>query len=277
MVMHKIGIIGVGNMGLAIIQGAIRSQVFSPKDFLAYSRNKARQTQVENLLGIDFTESLEEIAHCEQIILATKPQDIMEVLSLLVKYIPDHSLIVSIAAGISLKTLKQSLKGKGKIIRVMPNTPISIGQGVSALAIGEGCDQKEIAIVQKLFSSMGKTLIVKEDLFDVVSALSGSGPAYLFYFVESLIDAAVRQGLEKHVAHDLIIGTFSGAMQLLENADLEIPLLRKMVTSPKGSTAEAIKVFDKNHIFEIVHHAISAAVLRNKELGESLLRTDEGF
>jgi pyrroline-5-carboxylate reductase len=265
---HKIGIIGIGNMGLAIIQGALCSKVFSPKDFLAYARNITRQTQVENLTGIDFAISLKEIASCEQIVLATKPHDIPEVLSLLKKHIAENRLIVSVAAGVTLESLKQHLGGKGHIIRVMPNTPIAICQGVSALAIGENCQKKDIDMVQKLFSALGTTLIVKEDVFDAVSALSGSGPAYFFYFIEALIDSAVKEGLEEREASDLIIGTCNGAIQLLKNSTHRVSTLRKMVTSPQGSTAEAIKVFDDSNVFEIVHKAVKAAISRNKKMGE---------
>jgi len=265
---YKIGIIGVGNMGLSIIQGALAYKVFTAKDFLALSRNKAKQAQVEKLTGIDFAKSIQEIANCEQIVIATKPQDIAETLTLLEKYINESSLIVSVAAGITLKRLKQYLKGKGNIIRVMPNTPIAIGRGVSALAIGDSCHEKEIALVQKLFSSMGMTLIVKEEIFDTISALSGSGPAYLFYFIESFIAAAVSEGLEKKAAYDLVISTCSGAMQLLKNSDHDVSFLRKKVTSPQGSTAEAIKVFDEEKLFEITHKAVKAAILRNREMGK---------
>lgn len=264
---YKIGIIGVGNMGLAIIQGALRSQVFSAKDVLAYSRNSTRQTLVKNLTGIDFAKSLQEIAHCAQIVIATKPQDIAPVLELLAKHIKENSLIVSIAAGVTLKRLKQYLRGRGHIVRVMPNTPVAICQGVSALAIGDRCLEEDIAQVQKLFSALGRTFIVQEAIFDTVSALSGSGPAYLFYLIEAMIDAAVKEGLEEGVACDLVISTCNGAMQLVNNSDQGVSALRKTVTSPQGSTAEAIKVFDENNVFAIIHRAIKSAILRNKELG----------
>ncbi|MFA6118994.1 MAG: pyrroline-5-carboxylate reductase [Parachlamydiales bacterium] len=266
--MRKIGLIGIGNMGLAMVRGALFSKVFTSNDFLAYSRNLIRQREVKDLTGIDFTKSLQEIANCKQIIIATKPQDIAEVLNLLEKHITNNSLIVSIAAGVTLKSLKKYLKGKGHIIRVMPNTPIEICQGVSALAIGEECNEKDICLVKSFFSAMGKTFIVKEDFFDIVSALFGSGPAYFFYFIESMIDAAVKEGLDKKVACDMVIGTFDGAMQLLKNSIQDVSSLRKMVTSPKGSTFEAIKVFDKSSFFEIIHNAVKAAISRNKELGE---------
>ncbi|MBT7461228.1 MAG: pyrroline-5-carboxylate reductase, partial [Waddliaceae bacterium] len=210
----KIGIIGVGNMGLAIISGAISSGVFTKDDIIAFEKNEVRQKHIESTIGICFASSLQDLARCELILMAVKPQDLEDVSKSLSEYILPETLVVSVAGGVTTETLQKYLSGKGHIIRVMPNTPVSVCSGVSALCIGDRCTEEDIKKTQKLFQSLGTTLVIKEDMFDAISALSGSGPAYFFYMIEALAASAIQRGFDEKTALNLVIETCYGAIKL---------------------------------------------------------------
>jgi pyrroline-5-carboxylate reductase len=265
----KIGVIGTGNMGSAIIYGALKSKVFTKNDILAYEINKDLQSHIEDSTGIQFTSYLKDLAHCDLIVIAVKPQDIKDLLNILGKYINEDSLIVSIAAGVALSSLKTHLNNKGHIIRAMPNTPVSICVGVTAICIDEKCSNIDISQVENLFNSLGTTIQIKENMFDSISALSGSGPAYFFYIIEALVKVAIQEGFDEKTALKLMIQTCSGAIKLLQSTDKSPEELLQKVMSPKGSTAEAIKIFEKEHMPQIIKNAIKSAIQRNKELGET--------
>lgn len=254
-------------MGSAIIYGVLKSKVFTKNDILAYEINKDLQSHIENSTNIQFTSSLKEISSCHLIVIAVKPQDIQDLLEKLREYIHPTSLIVSIAAGITLNSLKTHLNNKGHIIRVMPNTPVSICEGVTAICMDEKCSDTDILQVKNLFNSLGTTIQIKEEMFDSISALSGSGPAYFFYIIEALVKITIQEGFDKKTALKLITQTSSGAIKLLQSTNSSPEELLQKVMSSKGSTAEAIKVFEKEHMSQIIKNAITAAIQRNKEMG----------
>lgn len=263
----KLGIIGVGNMGSAIICGALNSGIFTKNEICAFEQNEERKLHIKETLGVEFVSSLGEISCCDSIIIAVKPKDTEKLLRELSGYIQPDTLIVSIVAGITIETLQKHLSNKGHVIRVMPNTPVFICSGVSALCLGENCNNEDLEAVQKIFRSLGTTILIKEDMFDVISALSGSGPAYFFYVIEALVASAVQRGFDENTALNLVLKTCEGASKLLETTRKPLKDLRQEVTSPGGSTAKAIDLFAKKGLPDIIDKAIEAAIQRNKEMG----------
>jgi pyrroline-5-carboxylate reductase len=201
------------------------------------------------------------------IILAVKPQSIDDVIDEIAGDITDKKTIVSIAAGITLKYLESRLKTK-RIIRVMPNTPALVQEGMSVMSLCGCLLEKEVSEVRGILSSIGKVLTLPEDLMNAVTALSGSGPAFIALFMEAMIKSGEGLGLSKLDASELALQTFLGTAKLLYSG-MSPENLRKMVTSPGGTTAAGLTVFENNHLDEIVADALEAARKRAEELGRN--------
>jgi len=203
----------------------------------------------------------------DTIILAVKPQDMEKVLDEVSVVISREKTVVSIAAGITLSYLSARLETK-KIVRIMSNTPALIQEGMSVMSMCECIQDKDIAVVKDIFMSIGRLLTLPEKYMDAVTALSGSGPAFFAYFTEATIEGATRMGLSRDDATTLAIQTLLGTARLLDTGMSPLKL-REMVTSPKGTTAAGLAVFDEKGLKEIAAAAISAATERAKELGKS--------
>ena len=211
--------------------------------------------------------SISEIGQsCDVIILAVKPQDFPDVLNELKLTIKEQTLVISIAAGKTIKFIENQLPSSTPVVRVMPNTPAQIGKGISAIATGSKVSRDALEIATALFSTTGEVVVLTEDKIDAVTSLSGSGPAYFFYFVEAMIKAGVELGLTSEIATKLAIETISGSAAMLKESNLDAATLRKNVTSPKGTTAAALKVFSDFDLEKIVSKAMSAAKNRAQEL-----------
>ncbi len=203
---------------------------------------------------------------CNVIFLAVKPQDLADVLNELKQTIQPETIVISIAAGKTIKFIEDQLQTNNPVIRAMPNTPAQIGKGISAIAAGAKVSGDELKIAIELFSTTGEVVVVTEDKIDAVTALSGSGPAYLFYFIEAMVKAGVELGLTDEIATKLAIETISGSAAMLKESNLDVATLRKNVTSPKGTTAAALEVFSNNDLENIIFKAMSAAKNRAQEL-----------
>lgn len=203
---------------------------------------------------------------CNVIFLAVKPQDLADVLNELKQTIQPETLVISIAAGKTIKFIEDQLQSNNSVIRAMPNTPAQIGKGISAIAAGTKVSGDELKIATELFSTTGEVVVVTEDKIDAVTALSGSGPAYFFYFIEAMVKAGVELGLTDEIATKLAIETISGSAAMLKESNLDAATLRKNVTSPKGTTAAALEVFTNNDLENIILKAMSAAKNRAQEL-----------
>ena len=203
---------------------------------------------------------------CNVIFLAVKPQDLADVLNELKQTIQPETVVISIAAGKTIKFIEDQLQTNNPVIRAMPNTPAQIGKGISAIAAGAKVSGDELKIAIELFSTTGEVVVVTEDKIDAVTALSGSGPAYFFYFIEAMVKAGVELGLTDEIATKLAIETISGSAAMLKESNLDAATLRKNVTSPKGTTAAALEVFSNNDLENIILKAMSAAKNRAQEL-----------
>lgn len=260
-----IGFIGGGNMAEAIIKGVRSQESRVRRDIIVSEPKEERRKYLEQSYGIKTTNSNKEVASsCNIIILAIKPQNMAEVLNEITDVITEEKTVVSIAAGITLSYLQSKLKTK-KLIRVMPNAPTIVQEGMSVMSLCECFSDKDIAIVRDIFMSIGKVLTLPEKYMNAVTALSGSGPAFIAFFIEAAIAAGEKMGLSKDHASELAIQTLIGTARLLDEG-MPPEKIREMVTSPGGTTAAGLKIFEEKGIKDIVYDAMLAAKKRAEEL-----------
>ncbi len=278
----RIGFIGSGNMAEAIIKGLISSGLASPARIIIADRQEARLVHMAGTYEVKVSNSNAEAARESDIIfIAVKPPDVPGVLREIAPEIDGEEsagpgrakLIISIAAGITTDDLLGALRDGGlsepfaPIIRAMPNIPVTIGQGMTVLVPGAGAEAQDVEKARRLFESVGRALpIDDEGLFDAVTAISGSGPAYFFYFMEALVRAGGKAGLSEDTAQALVLQTAAGAAAMALKSETGLAQLRRMVTSPGGTTEAALKVFDASGFEEIVEMAVKAAARRSREL-----------
>jgi len=264
---YDLGIIGAGNMAEAIVRGVTGSGVLPGERIVVSDPLVGRRELFTNALGVAAVADNAVPASCPRFLLAVKPQRMAEVLAEIAPVVQAQALVVSIAAGVATALLEKGLGGKGKIVRVMPNTPMLVGAGVSALAAGPRATEADLQWAEKLFAASGKTCIVQEALLDAVTAVSGSGPAYFFYLIEAMIDAGSAEGLPADLAAMLARQTCAGAARLLEASGEAPEALRAKVTSPGGTTQRAIETMEQAGVKEALVRAIRAAAQRSRELG----------
>jgi len=264
----KIAFIGGGKMGEAMLSAIIASGLSAPDNISVSDKNDARLKQLKQDFDIYITENnLEAVARGDIVILAIKPQNLAEVMAEIGGQFRTNQLVLSIVAGKGIDTLRQGLK-HNVIVRAMPNTPAQIGQGMTVWAATADVTKKQKASASSIFSAMGKELYVKDERYiDMATAISGSGPAYIFLFMESLINAALDIGLSQDIARELVLQTVSGSVEYARKSDKELAQLGEMVASPGGTTAEALKVFETGKFSELMKQAVAAAYNRAKQLG----------
>jgi pyrroline-5-carboxylate reductase len=260
-----LGFIGVGVMGSSIIKSLLMKSITSDQICIA-DKSPEKLEQIKSQYQVKVKEISTIAESCNVIFLAVKPQDLADVLTELKQTIQPETLVISIAAGKTIKFIEDQLQTNNPVIRAMPNTPAQIGKGISAIAVGAKASSDDLKIAMELFSTTGEVVVVSEDKIDAVTALSGSGPAYFFYFIEAMVKAGVELGLTDEIATKLAIETISGSAAMLKESNLDAATLRKNVTSPKGTTAAALEVFSDSDLENIILKAMSAAKNRAQEL-----------
>lgn len=269
MIGKTIGIIGAGQMAQALAAGFIRKGLLAPEHILASDPSEEARRRFREVTECQTTEdNLEVVRTQEIIILAVKPQVLRRVLGEIQGRISPEKLVISIVAGITLDTLQRSLGENTRIVRVMPNTPALVGFGTSAFAPGKNVRQADLEIVQTLLSAVGIAVQVEERLMDAVTALSGSGPAFVYLFIETLTDAGVRHGLPRDLAHQLAVHTVRGASEMVIRTTEHPAVLRDRVTSPGGTTIAGIAALEGSNFRGAVFAAIEAAIRRAGELAK---------
>jgi pyrroline-5-carboxylate reductase len=266
-----IGFIGGGNMAEALIKGMTEKGITSKgtKEIIVSEPREERGIELQRLYKIKTTASNREVAaSCDIIILAVKPQNMEAVLEEISNDITDKKVVVSIAAGITLSYLASKLKTE-LIIRVMPNTPALVQEGMSVMSLCGCFYGKELDMVKSILLSVGKVLVLPEEQMNAVTALSGSGPAFVALFTDAMTDAGVKLGLNRSDAVMLAVQTLLGTAKLLDTG-MSAENLRKMVTSPGGTTAAGLKVFEEKRLMGIVEDALKAAQARADELGRKV-------
>lgn len=262
---HTIGFIGGGKMAEAIIAGITEGR----KDLqvLVSDVDEKRTILLEESYGTKTIDSIDDLCKQTQvIIIAVKPQILHYVIESNRQAFTDKHLVVSVAAGISLEKLSEMLVSS-RLVRVMPNSPALIGMGASAIC-AKNITEEDKRLVDDIFSSVGHNYWLEEAYFDAVTSLSGSGPAYVYMFIEALIDAGVNQGLPRQTARKLSLDTIIGSAKMVDKTGKHPGELKDMVTSPGGTTIRAVEVLEECGFRSALSKAISAATLRSKELGE---------
>jgi pyrroline-5-carboxylate reductase len=261
----KLAIIGCGKMGQALLKGLITSKTYNAKDIFVSDKLKSRLSAISRNYKVKvFHSNTDAASNADIILLSVKPQDIGCLLAEITGIIK-NKLVVSIAAGITTGFIKKQTGAK-KVARAMPNMPVLVGSGITALSFSAGFSASDKNKVQSIFNCVGTTITIKERHMDAVTAVSGSGPAYVFYLIEAMAKAAVSLGLDKNTARRLVSSTVFGS-SLLQHSLNKCPVsLRKDITSKGGTTEAAIKIFDKRGLDSIIKEAISAACTRSKQL-----------
>lgn len=266
----KITFIGGGNMASALIGGLIK-RGHSPSKIHVVELDKKRCAELHNEFAIRASAELEEaVTHCEALVLAVKPQQLREVVTQLVPLLGDR-LLISIAAGIRTQDIAR-WSGSQNIVRCMPNTPALIRSGVTALYATPAVKPDHCQGAEAVLSAVGTTFwLENEALLDSVTAVSGSGPAYVFYFIEAMQQAAYELGMDEEQARQMVLDTFIGASKLAQSSkDVDVVTLRARVTSKNGTTEKAIKSLEANNVKQDIVAAIHAAAARSKEMGDEL-------
>ncbi len=263
----NIAFIGAGNMASSIISGLLNSG-FSAKHIAASDPNQGSLDRLQSEYGITTTtDNLAIIHDADVVLLAVKPQVMNVVCENIRSALNKNVVVISIAAGITCTNLATWLGDDLALVRCMPNTPAQVGIGASGLYANDNVSDLQKKLTEKIICAVGITRWVEtETLIDTVTAISGSSPAYFFLFIESMIDAAIKQGMDQQTARDLAIQTALGAAKLAQESEDDIVELRRKVTSPKGTTEQAIEVFEKQHLRDTVADAMQACVKRAQEL-----------
>ncbi len=263
----KIGIIGGGNMGRAIIKGLCTAS--SKAEITVWDADESCCKRLKEDLKIKVAQNNRELAaDADIIILAVKPQIVTPVVNEIADLLSARKLLISIAAGIPCRQLEKALAQEVPTVRIMPNTPALINRGVSAIAAGRSAGKEHLALARAIFSSLGETVIVPESSMDMVTAVSGSGPAYVFLVIEALLDAAVGIGMNRDLARTLVLETVAGSTELVKQTGKQPMELKDMVTSPGGTTIAGLAELEKNGLRHAFNEAIKSACQRSKELGK---------
>ncbi len=243
----KTGLIGCGAMGSALAKGIVKRVGMDPTQVYLYDLNPERVEELVLELNAVGVKSLEEmIPHCQQIFIAVKPQDIESLLYSIKDLVREGQIFASIAAGITISFIQSCLPSYSKVIRLMPNTPCLLGEGTIAISAGDNVTSEERNDIEELLESMGKTIRIPEYLMDAATGLSGTGPAYVFLFIETMIDAGVAVGFRRDVASEMVIQNVIGSARMLqENSKTHPAELRNSVTSPAGTTTAAMNVLEE--------------------------------
>ena len=263
---RELGIIGGGNMGAAIVRGAIAAGVIDPQNILVAEIDPSRRAQVGRT-GCATTEDPAEAAACAQMLLAVKPQSFADVAKA-VAPLAKPTIVISIMAGLGSGVIRRALGESARVVRVMPNTPCQVGAGVAAIALGDGAAPGDERLARELFDALGRTTTVDEGQMYAVTAVSGSGPAYVFLLAEALEQAAVDLGIDSATARLLVHQTVFGSGKLLLESDQEAVALRQAVTSPGGTTEAALAVMLEQRFAQIIAEAVTAARDRGIELDQ---------
>jgi len=264
----KIGFIGGGNMAEAFIKGLLNGG-FPVEDILFSEPNLKRHQLMEERYGVScVTNNVDLVSASDIVVMAIKPQILDKVLEEISASFDDEKLLISILAGATTSTLEAGLGGQSHVVRAMPNTPALAGQGAAALCPGKYADERDRGIAQQMFETVGIALWVEEGQMDAVTGLSGSGPAFVYTFIEALTAGGVQEGLRLDVAHSLAVQTVVGAAHLVKETGEHPALLREKVCSPAGTTISAIRVLEERGLRAMMMEAVGAATGRSRELGK---------
>lgn len=268
MSLGKMVVIGGGRMGEAIVRGLIDARVVTAADVVVVEPVEARRDTLTAGLGVGcVADAAEAVLSADTVLLAVKPQVIDDIVRVIAPSVRPGAVVVSIAAGITTARLEALLPVDTPVVRVMPNTPAMVKQGMSLVSGGFAATDAHVESVRGLFASLGRAVVLDEGDQDAATAISGSGPAYVALFIDALVEAGVRQGLPRDIALESAVQTFRGTAELLERSGMTPGELIEAVSSPGGTTVAALGALDRRGFRESIDEAVAAAVARAKELG----------
>lgn len=263
----KIGFIGLGNMAKAVIGGMLQNQMVQPGDIVGTARTEKTREAVSEAYGIETRQSNEDVAReAEVLILAVKPQFFQEVIEQIRDAVSEDTLIISIAAGKTLRWIEEAFGREIKLVRCMPNTPALVGAGCTGVCVNGRVSEEEMAYSIRLMESFGWASLVPEHLMDAVGAVSGSSPAYVFMFIEAMADAGVAAGMPRTQAYEFAAQAVYGAAKLVLESGKHPGELKDMVCSPGGTTIQGVRVLEERGMRGAVMDALTAAVEQSKKL-----------
>jgi pyrroline-5-carboxylate reductase len=269
---ERIAILGTGSMGSAILAGLLAAG-FDPARVSVSTKSEASARKLNDQYAVT-AHSLETsddanrlaVAGADVVLVGVKPAYVASTLAEVADALGPDALVISVAAGITNATMEAAVKARVRVIRSMPNTPAIVGRAVTGLAKGSRASEADLAVATQLFQTVGRVVVVDESQIDALSTISGSGPAYVFYFIEQLTKAAVDHGFSAEQAATLVNDTFLGAAELVAATGKAPADLRRQVTSPNGTTERAIAVFDQANLADVFKQATDAALARAREL-----------
>ena len=268
----KLGFIGVGNMGEALVKGLIGSGAARPLEIWVSARRPERVQELVRLYGVRGGSNAEVAREADIVVLAVKPQILDQVLRGIAQELTHDKLVISVAAGVPIAAIERRLNAPMRIVRSMPNTPATVGAGATAIALGEHATPQDLVVAKAIFDSVGLTVQLEEAQLDAVTGLSGSGPAYIFLIIEALADAGVKVGLSRRSAMQLAAQTVLGSAKLLIETGQHPGLLKDSVTSPGGTAIAGLHTLEAGGLRNVLMNAVEVATRRSKELGEEFLR-----
>ena len=260
-------IIGAGVMGEALLSGLVRAGRRVDR-LLVGEKRPERARELEDRYGVAVVGNADAAARADTVVLVVKPQDMADVLAELAGSLRAGQLVVSLAAGITTAYIESRVPDGVAVVRVMPNTPALVDEGMSAISPGSHCSEGDLAEAEQMLRSVGKVLRIPERQQDAVTSISGSGPAYIFFVVESMIEAGVHLGLPRATATDLVIQTVVGSGRMLQETGTHPTVLREQVTSPGGTTASALRELEVHGVRAAFLGAMEAARDRSRALGQ---------
>jgi pyrroline-5-carboxylate reductase len=266
---RKIAVLGAGKAGEALIAGLLSSGWRKPSEIAATARREERLAELGERYGVTTTASNVEAAEgAGVVVIAVKPQDIESLLAEVGSKLTVDQTVLSIAAAIPTSLIERHLGDGVPVVRAMPNTPMTVHEGMAGIAAGAHADEEHLAVAEDVLGSIGRSVRVDESYMDAVTAVSGSGPAYFALLAESMIEAGILLGLGREISTDLVVQTMLGTAKLLRDEQMHPVELREMVTSPGGTTIAAIRELEQAGVRAAFLNAIQAAMNRSKELAE---------
>lgn len=265
---EKIGFIGGGNMATAIIKGILHTQLLPAADVWVFDISEERRKALGEMGCRVASSSVEIVDSCKYLLLAVKPQVIEGVLEEIAPRVTDNTVILSIAAGISCKYIRQKIGFDCKVVNVMPNTPLLMGSGTSALSRNEPIEEEEFQFALKIFQSAGQAYVIPSQLMNEVIPLNSSSPAFIYYFAKIYVERAEKAGFSRELANELFCNTLIGSAKMMLESGLDHDTLLKMVTSPGGTTLKGLEAMDANGFRNAVEQGIDACIQRAYELGK---------
>ncbi len=274
---HKVAFVGPGMMAEAMLNGLLQQQVVPPQNVVLSGPRPNRLEELAEEYGVGTTtDNREAVAEAQVVVLAVKPQSLPEVMEQLQGELPKQAMVLSIIAGATLATLRQGLD-HDSVVRAMPNTPAQVGEGITVWTATAAVSEQQRQQAAGILAAFGQELFVEdEDYLDMATALSGTGPAYVYMFMEAMVDAGVHLGFPRRIAEQLVVQTVRGSVAFYDHSPRHMARLRNQVTSPGGTSAAALYYLDKAGFRTAISRAIWAAYERSVELGAGRKRGGVG-